>query len=133
VRQLSGTTGLKLTVREIPESKKSRAQDRCDDEGDAIAAALAADAMVVALDAAGAELTSEALAGRIADWRDRSIAEIAFVIGGADGLSPAIVKRANLVLSFGKVTWPHQLVRVMLSEQIYRAMTIIAGHPYHRA
>jgi 23S rRNA (pseudouridine1915-N3)-methyltransferase len=132
IRQLAGTTGLKLTVREIPESKKTRAQDRCDDEGDSIAAALAADAVVVALDAGGNELTSEALAGRIADWRDRSTAELAFVIGGADGLSKAIVKRAGLVLSFGKVTWPHQLVRGMLSEQIYRAMTIIAGHPYHR-
>jgi 23S rRNA (pseudouridine1915-N3)-methyltransferase len=133
VRQLATTTGLKLWVREIPESKKSRPQDRRDDEGNSLTAALAADAVVIALDAAGAELTSEALAGRIADWRDRSTAELAFVIGGADGLSEAIVARADLVLSFGRITWPHQLVRGMLSEQIYRVMTIIAGHPYHRA
>ena len=88
---------------------------------------------VVVLDETGLAVTSESFAAQIDKWRDNGRDAIFFIIGGADGLSPEIRKRADLTLAFGKVTWPHQLVRIMLLEQLYRAVTILSGHPYHRA
>jgi 23S rRNA (pseudouridine1915-N3)-methyltransferase len=133
VDQLAGVTGVTLTVREVAESRKQRPQDRREDEGRLIAAAVMGGALTVALDAGGTQFDSEALAERVAGWRDRSVGDVAFAIGGADGLPRSIVRGAMVVLSLGKLTWPHQLARVMLAEQLYRAMTILAGHPYHRA
>jgi 23S rRNA (pseudouridine1915-N3)-methyltransferase len=95
--------------------------------------AVPAGAPVVALDGRGANLTSEALAAQLAAWRDSGRREVACVIGGPEGLDRAVLERADLTLAFGAATWPHLLVRVMLAEQIYRAATILAGHPYHRA
>ncbi len=77
--------------------------------------------------------TSEAFAGRLQGWRDGGRAAVACVIGGPDGLDPVVRERAALVVSFGALTLPHQIVRVLVAEQLYRALTIIAGHPYHRA
>lgn len=77
-------------------------------------------------------LSSEEFARRIADWRDSGVGDVAFMIGGADGLEPALVKEAELSVSFGAVTWPHLLMRGLLAEQLYRAQQILAGHPYHR-
>jgi len=91
------------------------------------------DCVLVALDERGESLDSVTLARRVGDWRDRGRGRVAWVIGGADGLDPALRQRADLVLSFGKLTWPHMLVRAMLAEQLYRVETILAGHPYHRA
>jgi 23S rRNA (pseudouridine1915-N3)-methyltransferase len=91
-----------------------------------------AGAVVVALDEAGQALASRTLAGRIGRWRDDGRGCIAFLVGGADGLNDAVRARADLVLSFGKATWPHMLARAMLAEQLYRAQQILAGHPYHR-
>ena len=88
--------------------------------------------MCVALDSTGVTLTSEEFAARVSGWRDAGRASIFFIIGGPDGLSAETKRRADLVISFGKVTWPHQLVRIMLLEQLYRAVTILTGHPYHR-
>ena len=85
------------------------------------------------LDERGKLMTSPDFAGQLARWRDQGRAEVAFVIGGADGLDPSLRARADLSLSFGKMVWPHLLVRVMLSEQLYRAASILAGSPYHRA
>lgn len=91
-------------------------------------------ALIIALDERGETLGSEDFAKRIEKWRDAAPGnELTFLIGGADGLDDAIRKKAKFLLSFGKQTWPHMLVRVMLLEQIYRAQQIIAGHPYHRA
>lgn len=91
------------------------------------------DDFLIALDERGATLTSPEFATKIAQWGQRASGnEITFLIGGADGLTDAIRGRAKFLLSFGKQTWPHMLVRVMLMEQIYRAQQIIAGHPYHR-
>jgi 23S rRNA (pseudouridine1915-N3)-methyltransferase len=73
------------------------------------------------------------LARHLGRWRDESVANNVFMIGGADGLSPDLRRKAKLSVAFGAATWPHQMVRVMLLEQIYRAATILAGHPYHRA
>ena len=87
----------------------------------------------VALDEKGRDLSSEKLAEILGDWRDGGIRETRFVIGAADGHSDEDRANADLVLGFGKATWPHLLVRAMLAEQIYRATSILAGHPYHRA
>lgn len=85
----------------------------------------------VALDERGENLTSAEFAGRLARWRDDGAPHVAFLIGGADGHHPALAADARL--AFGRATFPHMLVRVMLVEQIYRAVTILSGHPYHRA
>ncbi|SDI88619.1 23S rRNA (pseudouridine(1915)-N(3))-methyltransferase RlmH [Aliiruegeria lutimaris] len=95
--------------------------------------ALPKGATIVALDERGKLLSSPDFASRIASWRDTGRQDLAFVIGGADGLDPAFVKRADMALSFGKMVWPHMLARVMLSEQVYRAVSILAGAPYHRS
>ncbi len=89
-------------------------------------------ATVVALDERGKVLDSAAFARQLARWRDAG-RELVFAIGGADGLDPTVLKRAALTLSLSAMTWPHQLARVMLVEQLYRADTILSGHPYHRA
>jgi 23S rRNA (pseudouridine1915-N3)-methyltransferase len=101
-------------------------------EGDLILAALPAGVPFVALDEGGIQWPSRTLAERIAAWRDRGSPELAFAIGGADGLHSMVLERADLILSLGSMTWPHLLVRGMLLEQLYRAQQILAGHPYHR-
>jgi 23S rRNA (pseudouridine1915-N3)-methyltransferase len=116
---------------EIPESRARRAEDRKAEELAAIAARLASGALVL-LDERGKPQGSEALAARIGAWRDAGQPATTFVIGGADGLDPALRDRAEMVLSFGAATIPHQLVRVLVLEQLYRTMTILSGHPYHR-
>lgn len=90
-------------------------------------------AALCVLDERGKTLTSPEFARVLAEWRDGGRQDAAFVIGGADGLDPALRARADLVLSFGTMVWPHMLVRVMLAEQLYRAATILSGGPYHRA
>ncbi|MFL5332304.1 MAG: 23S rRNA (pseudouridine(1915)-N(3))-methyltransferase RlmH [Geminicoccaceae bacterium] len=90
-------------------------------------------AIVVALDERGRDHSSGELAERLAMWRDQGRRSAAFLIGGPDGLAEAALAAADLRFAFGRQTWPHRLVRVMLAEQLYRATTILAGHPYHRA
>ncbi len=90
-------------------------------------------ARLVAMDETGDLIDSPALAATLARWRDDGVRDAAFVIGGADGLDPALVAKADLVLALGRLTWPHMLVRGLLAEQLYRAETILAGHPYHRS
>lgn len=90
-------------------------------------------ALLVALDERGVVLSSPEFAARLADWRDGGRQDVAFLIGGADGIAPGLRARADFSLSFGRMVWPHMLVRVMLAEQLYRAATILAGGPYHRA
>jgi 23S rRNA (pseudouridine1915-N3)-methyltransferase len=102
-------------------------------EAEALVRALPDGAALVALDERGRMLTSPDLAARLAARRDSGTQDLAFLIGGADGLDPALRDRADLVLSFGPMVWPHMLARVMLAEQLYRAATILAGSPYHRA
>ncbi|HNR76875.1 MAG TPA: 23S rRNA (pseudouridine(1915)-N(3))-methyltransferase RlmH [Parvularculaceae bacterium] len=86
----------------------------------------------VVLDERGVIITSESLARTIERWRDDGVCETAFMIGGADGHDPSLAASADLSIAFGKATFPHLLVRAMLVEQIYRAATILSGHPYHR-
>ncbi len=97
-----------------------------------LAKALPDNATLVVLDERGKLLTSPDFASKIADWRDQGQANLAFMIGGADGLDASLLARADLKLSFGKMVWPHMLARVMLTEQLYRAASILSGAPYHR-
>jgi 23S rRNA (pseudouridine1915-N3)-methyltransferase len=90
-------------------------------------------AVVATLDERGRVMSSPDFAAQLARWRDAGTQDVAFVIGGADGIAPSLRSRADFSLSFGAMVWPHMLVRVMLAEQIYRAATILAGGPYHRA
>jgi 23S rRNA (pseudouridine1915-N3)-methyltransferase len=101
-------------------------------EAELILGARPAGARLVALDPGGANWTSRDLADRLAGWRDGGVSALAFAIGGAEGLAPAVIEHADAVLSLGAMIWPHFLVRGMLLEQLYRAQQIIAGHPYHR-
>lgn len=101
-------------------------------EGEALARAMPQGALCVILDERGAQLTSPEFASRLAAWRDGG-RDAALLIGGADGLAQDLRARAELAISFGAMVWPHMLVRVMLAEQLYRAATILAGSPYHRA
>lgn len=120
------------SVTEIAESRAASAAQRKQEEGRALVAA-AQGAALILLDETGKNLSSEDLASRIAAIRDGGAKSALFAIGGADGHDPELRAQAALVLSFGTATWPHQMVRIMLAEQLYRAATIMAGHPYHRA
>ncbi|NAZ36744.1 23S rRNA (pseudouridine(1915)-N(3))-methyltransferase RlmH [Rubellimicrobium sp. CFH 75288] len=101
-------------------------------EAEALGRAIPPDALTVALDERGRVLSSPDFAARLAAWRDEGRTDAAFLIGGADGLRADLRDRADLVLSFGPMVWPHMLARAMLAEQIYRAATLLAGLPYHR-
>jgi 23S rRNA (pseudouridine1915-N3)-methyltransferase len=131
-------TGRNLGLRdiEIIEIRESRAADagkRMLEESIALANVIPDRSAVVLLDGRGQNLDSAGLATQLAKWRSNDRPAVVFVIGGADGLAVTLQEQAELRLSFGAATWPHQLVRVMLLEQIYRATTILTGHPYHRA
>lgn len=122
-----------LDVREIAESRAREAAARMTEEAAAISAAIPENSVLVALDERGENIDSAAFARQLGQWRDQAVAQAIFAIGGADGLSPELRGKAKLRVAFGAATWPHQMVRVMLLEQLYRAATILAGHPYHRA
>lgn len=94
--------------------------------------AIPAGALIATLDERGRVMSSPEFAEQMARWRDGGRQDVAFVIGGADGIDPSLRAKADFSLSFGKMVWPHMLVRVMLAEQIYRAATILGGGPYHR-
>ncbi len=102
-------------------------------EAELLARAVPAGAVLVTLDERGKLLTSPEFAAQLARWRDGGRQDVAFVIGGADGIDPSLRARADFSISFGQMVWPHMLVRVMLAEQLYRAATILSGGPYHRA
>jgi 23S rRNA (pseudouridine1915-N3)-methyltransferase len=121
---------------EIVEIRESRAQDverRRIEESIAIANVIPDRAILAMLDERGDNLDSTAFAALLRKWREDDPPAACFVIGGADGLAQSLRERARLKLAFGAATWPHQLARIMLLEQLYRAGTILAGHPYHRA
>jgi 23S rRNA (pseudouridine1915-N3)-methyltransferase len=122
-----------LAIREVEEKRKLPAKELVEREATLLLSAIPAGAVVIALDERGQGLNSAAFAQRIGRWRDAGAADLAFVIGGADGLADAVRERAELLLSLGAMTWPHLLARGLLLEQLYRAQQILAGHPYHRA
>jgi 23S rRNA (pseudouridine1915-N3)-methyltransferase len=121
----------KLSVTEIAEARGAPAEIKRR-EAAALLAALPATAFVVALDLAGEALDSETLAVRLERWLGLG-QPICFLIGGTEGLDRSVITRADYVMSLGRLTWPHLLVRAMLAEQLFRARAIASGHPYHRA
>ena len=122
-----------LRLQEVEERNPLPTEQRKAREGERLLAALPKGARLVALDAGGKSFDSEAFAAQLGRWQDEGLGDLAFVIGGADGLAPAVLERAELTLSLGAMTWPHLLVRVLLAEQLFRAQSILDGHPYHRA
>jgi 23S rRNA (pseudouridine1915-N3)-methyltransferase len=126
--------GLKaIEIIEVRESRADEAAKRMLEESIALANVIPPGAAVALLDVKGENRDSEQFAAQLSVWRSNSRPAAVFIIGGADGLSPSLRDKAELRLSFGAATWPHQMVRAMLLEQIYRATTILTGHPYHRA
>lgn len=125
-----GVTGLDLV--ELPESRARREEDRRAEEAAALLER-AGPSVLIVFDERGRSPSSEDFAGRIRQWRDEGRPGIACVIGGPDGLDPSLHRKAGLVVSFGALTLPHQIVRALVAEQLYRALTIMAGHPYHRS
>ena len=119
--------------REIDEGRARRAEDRQAEEARAIRAALPSGGRLVLLDERGKSMTSAVFAAEVGAARDQGEAAYALVLGGPDGLDPKLRSEARNVIAFGAMTWPHQLARIMAAEQAYRALTILAGHPYHRA
>lgn len=128
-----GRLGWPLTLKEVESRKRVEGEELKRLEAELLLSAIPDGATLVALDERGRTVSSEAFAQRIGQWRDGGVADLAFIIGGADGLADEVRRRAALVLAFGPMTWPHMLVRGLLAEQLYRAQQILAGHPYHRA
>ena len=126
---------LPLELVEVPLGHRGKGRDAAratQEEGQAVLAAIAADTHVVALDVRGKQWSSEQLARHLGEWRMQGRG-LALVIGGPDGHADAVLQRANQRWSLGELTLPHMLVRLVVVEQLYRATTILAGHPYHRA
>lgn len=120
-------------VTETPESRVQTASERRREEAEKLYSFLPDGAALILLDERGRNIASEEFAGRLARFRDDGRRSLVIAIGGPDGHDPVLRDKADLVLSFGAATWPHQLVRIMLAEQLYRAATILSGHPYHRS
>jgi 23S rRNA (pseudouridine1915-N3)-methyltransferase len=137
-RKRAAQAGRSLGLREIDivEIKESRAPDaekRMLEESIALANLIPEKSVVVILDERGKNLSSAEFTEQLRGWRDGGAGAAVFIIGGADGLAPSLRDKAALKLAFGAPTWPHQIARILLLEQIYRAVTILSGHPYHRA
>jgi 23S rRNA (pseudouridine1915-N3)-methyltransferase len=125
----------KLTLHEIEVSSKLPSAQRMAAEAEKLRAVIqgktAKATRVIALDSRGTQVTSDAFARLIEGAQNASVAQLAFIIGGQDGIDPELLKTADHRIAFGNVTWPHMLARVLLFEQIYRAHAILSGHPYH--
>ncbi len=133
-RAMGASVGIPaLELREFEESRARTVEARRAAEGRALLEAAGKGAYLCALDEHGASIASAGWAAEIGRARDAGVAVYVVVIGGPDGLDPEIRGAARATIGFGALTWPHQLVRVMAAEQIYRCFTILAGHPYHRA
>ena len=130
-------TGRRIGFREteVVEIRESRAQEagkRMIEESIALTSVIPDKAVTLILDQRGEGLDSATLAARLGNWRDAGRPAAVFLIGGDDGLAPTLRDKATMKIAFGAATWPHQLVRIMLLEQLYRAVSILSGHPYHR-
>lgn len=124
-------TRWRVTVREVEERRPISGAERQKREGELLLAQIPERSLVFVLDASGKAFSSEQFAQRLRQIDEQGGVPVTFIIGGADGHGQAVLDRADILLSLGKMTWPHMLVRVMLAEQIYRAWSITAGHPYH--
>jgi 23S rRNA (pseudouridine1915-N3)-methyltransferase len=124
--------GFNVEHREIEESRARRPRDRKREEAKAIRALLGTAGWSIACDERGKNLATAEFAADLAHSRDQGVSLVGIIVGGPDGLDSDFCAEADLVLAFGAMTWPHQLVQIMAAEQIYRALTILGGHPYHR-
>jgi 23S rRNA (pseudouridine1915-N3)-methyltransferase len=127
----SGLTAIDII--EIRESRADSAERRMLEESIAVANVIPDGAVSVILDQRGESMTSASFAGRLQGWRTEDRPAVAFIVGGPDGIAATLRQKSSLRLAFGLATWPHQLARIMLLEQVYRSATILSGHPYHRA
>jgi 23S rRNA (pseudouridine1915-N3)-methyltransferase len=127
-KRLRGT----VQILELPASKAVAPNLRKTQEAKAVLAALPKDAVIMVLDERGKNPTSREFAAQIQVWQNQGRNHLCVLIGGADGLDKTVVQRADMVCALGAMTWPHRLVKIMLLEQLYRAFTILDGHPYHR-
>jgi 23S rRNA (pseudouridine1915-N3)-methyltransferase len=135
-RAAAGARAARLTgfeARTVEESRARRAEDRKAEEARALLALVPPGAVLIALDERGRGLTSEAFAAEIGKARDAGAPAFALALGGPDGHDETLRAAARMTLAFGAMTWPHQLARILAAEQLYRAVTILSGHPYHRA
>ncbi|WP_305984608.1 23S rRNA (pseudouridine(1915)-N(3))-methyltransferase RlmH [Roseibium sp. MMSF_3544] len=121
-----------IIMNELPESRAQRPEDRKAEEARGLLSALPGSARLVVLDENGRNLSSPEFSRKLENWKDEGVPDIVFAIGGADGHGSEALQRADLKLALGAMTWPHQIARILLAEQIYRAITIQSGHPYHR-
>jgi len=119
-------------VLEIKESRADNVARRMLEESIAIANVVPDRAATVVLDELGSNMNSAGFAAHLQEWRRADRPAAVFIVGGADGLAESLREKADLALAFGALTWPHQLVRILLLEQLYRAVTMLSGHPYHR-
>ncbi len=122
-----------VSIREFEDKKAGSVEERKKRESALLFSAVPSGSKIVVLDERGKLLSSEKFARQLGKWQDESIPAVVFMIGGADGHTEETRKKADLVLAFGEMTFPHMFARIMLAEQIYRAKAILDGHPYHRA
>ena len=122
----------RITLKEVEERRPLPPEALKKQEGELLLAALPRGARVIALDETGKAMSSRDFAELLGGWQDEGVQDLAFLIGGADGLSQAARQAADVILSLGRLTWPHMLVRGLLAEQLFRAESILSGHPYHR-
>jgi 23S rRNA (pseudouridine1915-N3)-methyltransferase len=121
-----------VELKELEARKALQGNQQKEAEAALLIAAIPKNSRIIALDERGKSISSAELAGLISSWQVEGWGSAAFIIGGADGLADSVRQKADFTLSFGKLTWPHMLVRAMLAEQVYRAYSIISNHPYHR-
>jgi|TARA_Y100000814_G_scaffold248419_1_gene194382 23S rRNA (pseudouridine1915-N3)-methyltransferase len=121
-----------IEFREVEEKKKLKGLELKKRQGDLLLNQCPPESKIIVLDQCGKNLPSTELANVFKNWQGNRVKEVCMLIGGADGVDQDLRKKADLLLSFGQLTWPHMLARVMLTEQIYRSQQIINGHPYHR-
>jgi len=121
-----------VDLKELEAKKALQGEQLKEAEAALLISAIPKSSRIIALDERGKNISSSELAGLISLWQGESTSSVAFIIGGADGLADEVRKKADFTLSFGKLTWPHMLVRAMLAEQVYRSYSIISNHPYHR-
>ena len=124
--------GPSLLLKEVDPKPKGSKSERLRREGAILLNAVPDGARIIAMDENGKNLSSVSLANQLQHWRNDGVQKTAFLIGGADGHHENVLEGANLILSLGSQTWPHMMVRFMIAEQIYRAQSILSGHPYHR-
>ena len=121
-----------LTLREVEDRKPQRKQQMMKREAKLLTDAIPTGAFLIALDRSGLSISSEAFARHFQEWMSENWRDVAFIVGGAEGIESSLLRKANLKLNMGAQTWPHFLARCMLLEQIYRAQSILMNHPYHR-